>query len=77
MDTRRKLRIADDVFVGKKIKATADSWGVSASTVRRYLDDYVKNQQKAYSEYVAREQANVYPCQYIKTFEEFKKTELF
>ena len=76
MRTITKLKIADDVFLGKKIKSTAISWGVSVTTVRRYLDDYSTNQQKAYGEYVAREEANTYPCQYIKTFEEYKARDL-
>jgi len=76
MRTITKLKIADDVFLGKKIKSTAITWGVSVSTVRRYLDDYAANQQKAYDEYVAREEANTYPCQYIKTFEEYKARDL-
>ncbi len=76
MNTITKLKIADDVFRGKKIAATAISWGVSPSTVRRYLDDYNANQQKAYDEYVARAKANPHPCQYIKTFEEYKTRDL-
>lgn len=76
MDTLKKLRIANDVLLGKKVESTAISWGVSVSEVNTYVTDYATIQREAYDEYLAREEANVYPCQYIKTFEEFKARDL-
>ena len=68
MLTTIKLKIADDVNLGKKVESTASSWGVSPSDVRQFVAEYAQNQQKAYDEYLARENAKTYPCQYIKTF---------
>jgi hypothetical protein len=77
MRTITKLKIADDVtIIGKKVESTAVSWGVSQSDVRQFVTEYAQNQQKAYDEYVAREEAKTYPCQYIKTFEEYKARDL-
>jgi len=77
MRTTTKLKIADDVtIIGKKVESTAISWGISTDDVRRFVSEYAANQKKAYGEYVTREEANTYPCQYIKTFEEYKARDL-
>ena len=77
MNTITKLKIADDVLrLNKKTASIASSWGVSIPDVNRYVENYAANQQKAYDEYVAREEATTYPCQYIKTFEEYKARDL-
>ena len=42
MDNLQKIKIAREVIDGAKIKDTARKWGISATTVRRYMDLYTE-----------------------------------